>query len=244
MNTKKFSKIAVGSIAILMGLTMAVSISLATIHDKESKTLDKISSEGNAAMRDLRRARVALFNGQPESAKKYLDSAKEELGTVEKQAPELVVTINSQRKIGDKTVATDKVTETSDYIPIDTWLMLSEDFVATPEKNASIKEANKHMQNGDKKKAIDVLKAYDIGVSESRMLMPVKATINNVDKAIAFMNEHKYYEANLSLKSAEGGLIVDSVLLDEPAASLNTDKALDKKVDSKTTPAPDGKKKD
>jgi hypothetical protein len=60
------------------------------------------------------------------------------------------------------------------------------------------------------------LREADIGLSVSRVLMPVKDTITHVDKAIELFGEHKYYEANLSLKAAEDGLIVDSVLLYEP----------------------------
>jgi primosomal protein N'' len=243
MKTKKLSKILIVSLITLIGFAIAGTISIATTQSKENKILDKVSTESNTAMRDLRWARVALFDGQPESAKTYLDGVKKNLEAVKKQAPELIVTVNTKSKMGDKTVSSEKVTENSDYVPIDAWLVLSEDFVATPEKNAKIKEANKHLKSGDKDKAIDVLRTADIGVSVGRMLMPLNATIKHVDKAIDLMSQHKYYEANLALKGAEDGVIVDSVMLVEPATSPSAGKAIQKKMDNKTSTNTDKTKK-
>jgi hypothetical protein len=130
------------------------------------------------------------------------------------------------------------VTEKSDYVPIDVWLVLSENFVATPEKNAKIKEANKNLKNGDKGKAVEVLRTADIDVSVSRMLMPLDATMKHVDTAIQLMSEHKYYEANLALKGAEDG-VVDSIMLAEPLTPASTDKAVEKKADNKASTSTD-----
>ena len=47
----------------------------------------------------------------------------------------------------------------------------------------------------------------------SRVMMPLTATKKCLADAIKLADEHKYYEANLSLKAAEDGVIVDSVSL-------------------------------
>jgi hypothetical protein len=166
---------------------------------KDLKILKKVSKEGRSAMMDVRWARVAIFEGQPEQGEKLLENAKTNLMVVEKQAPELAVA-----KKGIK------------FIPIDAGMMLSEDFVATPEKQAKIKEANEHLRKGESAKAIEVLHQADIDVTGSLVLMPVKSTIKHVDQAISLMKDHKYYEANLALKGAEDGLILDTVMLYEP----------------------------
>ncbi len=235
MKTKHLSKIMVVSVITLIGFAIAGTISIATTQNKEAKILDKVSRESNTAMRDLRWARVALFDGQTELARTDLDGVKKNLEAAKKQAPELIVTVNTKSKIGEKTISSEKVTKNADYVPIDAWLVLSEDFVATPEKTAKIKEANKQMKSGDKDKAIDVLHTADIGVSVGRMLMPLDATMNDVNKAITLMDEHKYYEANLALKDAEDGLIVDSVSLVEPVAATSANKAVEKKMENKTS---------
>lgn len=219
MKTNHLSKILVVSVITLIGFAIAGTISIATTQKEESNIQEKVSSEANTAIRDLRWARVALFDGQPEAAKTYLGGVKKNLETAKKHGPEMV-------------------TEKSDYVPIDAWLVLSENFVATPEKNAKIKEANKNLKNGDKGKAVEVLRTADIDVSVSRMLMPLDATMKHVDTAIQLMSEHKYYEANLALKGAEDG-VVDSIMLAEPVTPASTDKAVEKKADNKASTSTD-----
>jgi hypothetical protein len=184
---------------------------------KSDKLLLKISDDGNMAMRAVRFARVEIFNGQPEAAEKRLDQAKKGLEAAEKQAPELTAILAKQADESKKTAK-----EMSDLIPIDVSLTLSDDFVATPEKSAKIKEANEHLRKGEHAKAIEILRQADIGIVFSRVLMPLHATIKRVDSGIALLKDHKYYEANLALKSAEDGLIVDTVMVNEPIMPKKT----------------------
>jgi len=225
MSRKHLSKFLIVLVAALLGFVMTEGYAMAKKESKTEKILEKVSKESNTAMRKVRWARVALFDGEPDSAKKFIEDAKKDLAAAEKKAPELVVTVKSQSKIGGKTISSEKTTETSDFVPIDAWLVLSEDFVSTPEKDAKIKKANEHLKKGDRAKALEVLRAANIGVSVSRMLMPLKTTMKHVDKALALVKDHKYYEANLALKGAEDGLIVDSVLLYEPVGKAKGDKA-------------------
>jgi hypothetical protein len=202
--------------AVLLGFTVFANDVSAAQENKAEKVLENISKEGRMAMQELRLARVAIFDGQLKQAKEMLNQSKKYLSTVEKQLPELVVTVKTEEKIGGKTVNNEKATMTKDLVPIDAGLVVAEDFVATPEKNEKIKKANEHLKNHETSKAVEVLREADIGLSVSRVLMPVKDTMKHVDKAVELFGEHKYYEANLALKAAEDGLIVDSVLLYEP----------------------------
>ena len=117
----------------------------------------------------------------------------------------------------------------TNLIPIDAWLVLSEDFVPTPEKTAKIKEANEHLKKGARGKAVEILRAADIGVAVTRVLMPLKATIKDVNQASTLLKEHKYYEANLALKGAQDGLIMDTVGLDAPAVPAKKESTPKKK---------------
>ena len=206
---KRPSRLVVGLVVALFCFLLAGGAALAAKESKADKILDKVSQEGNTAMREVRWARVAIFDGQPRYAEKILDAAKKNLDAVEKQAPQLMVALKSEEKAaGEKPL--------TGLIPIDAWLVLSEDYVSTPEKEANIKKANEHLKKGEKAKAIEVLRAADIGVSVTRILMPLKSTVKNVDKAIALLKENKYYEANLALKGAQDGLITDTMGLEEP----------------------------
>lgn len=218
MNTKKminYMSLAV----IIFGFTVFANEVSAAQANKAEQALEKVSKEGRTAMQELRLARVAIFNGQLKQAKEMLDQSKKLLSTVEKQVPELVVTVKTEEKVDGKTVNNEKAAVSSDLVPIDAGLVVAEDFVATPEKSEKIKKANEHLKNKETSKAIGVLREADIGLSVSRVLMPVKDTIKHVDKATELFGEHKYYEANLALKAAEDGLIIDSVLLYEPVAA-------------------------
>lgn len=212
--------VAAGAFAFIVGCAARAGTETAN-----EKILDKVSMESNTAMLQVRWARVALFDGEPDRAKDFLKEAKQNLGAAEKAAPELTVTVKSQTKVGDKTVTTDEATQTMDYVPIDAGLVLAEDFVPTPDKEAKIKEANEHLKKGDSAKAVETLRAADIEVSASRVLMPLKTTMKHVDTALALLDEHKYYQANLALKAAEDGLITDTVVLYGPVAAPSGDEA-------------------
>jgi hypothetical protein len=192
----------------MMGCT-AFAATEAQPQNKADKILDKVSKEGNMAMRDVRWARVAIFDGQPQTAEKLLDSAKKNLDVTEKQAPHLLVALESTEKGAG-------VKPRANLIPIDAWMMLSEDFVPTPEKTAKIKEANEHLKKGEKGKALEILRAANIDVNITQVLMPLQATIKDVDKAMALLKENKYYEANLALKGAQDGLLYDTTAINEP----------------------------
>ena len=220
MAGKHLSKLV--AVTALCGLLMAGTAAMAAKESKADKILDKVSMEGNSAMRDVRWARVAIFDGQPQKAEKMLDEAKKNLDTTEKQAPQLLVALKSKEKGAG-------VKPQTNLIPIDAWLVLSEDFVPTPEKTAKIKEANEHLKKGARGKAVEILRAADIGVAVTRVLMPLKATIKDVNQASTLLKEHKYYEANLALKGAQDGLIMDTVGLDAPAVPAKKESTPKKK---------------
>jgi glucan-binding YG repeat protein len=202
-------------------LTLAVGNAMAAKDTNKGveQLLDKVSKEGRVAMREVRWARVAIIDGQTQLGEEMLGRAKKELANLAKQSPESVVTIRTKEKIGGKVIANEKTTETNDLVPIDAGLVFAEDYVATPEKQKKIEKANKHLGKGETAKAIAALREADIGVSVSRVFLPVKDTVKHVDKAMELMKAQKYYEANLALKAAEDGAIVNSVLLYDPTSS-------------------------
>jgi hypothetical protein len=210
-------KIVYVSVLILtLGFSLLTNEVSATEMNKNEKILENVSKEGREAMRDIRWARVAMFDGDTKKAKDLLEKSKHNLAEVEKQTPESVVTVKTKEKIGGKTVSNEKKTMTNDLVPIDAGLTLSEDFVSTAEKKEKINKANEHLKKQETSKAVQVLREADIGISVTRFLMPVNATIKHVNDAMDLLDKHQYYEANLALKAAEDGMIVDSVLLYEP----------------------------
>ncbi|EAA4046246.1 YfdX family protein [Salmonella enterica subsp. enterica serovar Bareilly] len=167
------------------------------------RTVDKIAKIGNEAMQDVQLARVSLFNGDTKSAKKLLSDAQQK--------------INDDKTDWTKFIKKDKKTpvDGDNYIVINASMSISEDYQASDEKTKAIKNANEKLKKGDKKGAIETLKLAGITVVENEVLMPLKQTRTDIQKAIALFDDGKYYQANLMLLSAEEGVILDSETIKE-----------------------------
>jgi hypothetical protein len=174
----------------------------------------KVSKDGFMAMRAVREARIAIFNGDPKVAVEIMGKAKEALDNVSKDESLFVSDIKTPA--GNKAVhgtTTPAATEAMNWIPIDGQIALADTYVPTPEKKEHIAKANEHFKYGRGKEAIEELRLGEINVTYTRVLMPLTATKKCLANAMSLANEHKYYEANLALKAAEDGVILDSVSL-------------------------------
>ncbi|EOX7175672.1 YfdX family protein, partial [Escherichia coli] len=196
-----------------LSLTSAVAMASATSENTSSTKNEaqtvlserslKAEQRGMEIMDDMQYARLALFSGDTGTADRLINRAEDLL--------------KSEDKTWETVVRKDKKTpqEGDVYIIINSSLMLSEDFTVTSEKQKAIDEANKKLDKGDKKGAIEVLHLAGIDISETQWLMPLKQTQKKVNSAQKLMREGKYYEANLALKGAEDGVITDTVSLNE-----------------------------
>ena len=155
---------------------------------QKTAAAERISEQGLYAMRDVQVARLALFHGDPEKAKELTNEASALLSDDSTEWAKFA-------KPGKKTNLND-----DQYIVINASVGISESYVATPEKEAAIKIANEKMAKGDKKGAMEEL-------------MPLKQTRNALADAQKLLDKKQYYEANLALKGAEDGIIVDSEAL-------------------------------
>ena len=163
---------------------------------QKTAAAERISEQGLYAMRDVQVARLALFHGDPEKAKELTNEASALLSDDSTEWAKFA-------KPGKKTNLND-----DQYIVINASVGISESYVATPEKEAAIKIAK-----GDKKGAMEELRLAGVGVMENQYLMPLKQTRNALADAQKLLDKKQYYEANLALKGAEDGIIVDSEAL-------------------------------
>ena len=176
-----------------------------------------VSNEGFQAERDIRAARVAIFDGGIDQAKALVKNAQAELSSVASQTPNFY-SGNNQGQVPNSQAGTQKATDnkqvaTKDLIPIDVQMMVADDMVLTPEKAAKVKEANEHLKNGETDKAMDTLKQGAIDITYTRLLMPVDGTTVHVTAAENLLNQGKYYEANLALKAAQDLVQTDTIML-------------------------------
>ncbi|WP_339763240.1 YfdX family protein [uncultured Hoeflea sp.] len=178
----------------------------AQLNASEDKAIIKTMNEAYKALREIHAARLAIFNGTPEAATNFVNLAQADLQT-------------ASEKMKDYEV--DKITPTltdDAYIPFDTSMALSEGFMPTPEKQATLAKANEHLAKGDHKKAVDVLKLANIDVTISGAFIPVKASLSHVADASKLITEKKYYESNLALKAVEDSIVMQSFGIDEVPA--------------------------
>lgn len=156
----------------------------------------KLSQDGFSTMRDVRAARIAIFNGDVKAAKALVDQATADIGKV--RADERVL----DRPQGN-------------WVPIDGQLVIADDFVSTPQKTAHISAGNQKLKEGKVGEAVQALKLAEVDVGYSRVLMPLDSTRRQISMAAGLLSVDKYYEANMVLKAAEDGLVTDTVAIVE-----------------------------
>lgn len=156
----------------------------------------KLSDDGLHALRAIYAARLAIFEGLPKEAEKLLGQAKAALDAAAKTAQQIAFK--------------SKKANTGTLIPIDAQLALADDFVYSPEKAQKIAKVNEHLKTGDSKKAVEVLREAGVYLNLTAVLLPLEPAVSAVDKAAKLIAEDKFYEANLALKAAEDGVIIDS----------------------------------
>ena len=174
----------------------------------EAKDMMKFSQNGSDAIREIAAARVAIFNGDPKLASDMITKAKAFVAKAELEAPTFIV---KTTKSGHRRSGPTSDTAKAEMVPVDGQLVVADDFVSTPEKQARIAKANEHFKNGEQKEALEELRLGEVEVMYNRVWMPLAFASEHIEQAIKLMNDQKYYEANLALKAIDDRLTVDSV---------------------------------
>lgn len=164
---------------------------------------DKISGQAWQAMRDIGMSRFELFNGRTQKAEQLAAQAEKLLND---DSTDWNLYVKSDKKAP---------VEGDHYIRINSSITVAEDYLPAGQKNDAINKANQKMKEGDKKGTIEALKLAGVSVIENQELIPLQQTRKDVTTALSLMNEGKYYQAGLLLKSAQDGIVVDSQSVQE-----------------------------
>lgn len=157
------------------------------------KTVD----DAYMAMREIRAARLAIFDGSGPAATTFVNEASTKLKTALELAGNIKVS-----KAGE-------IVE-GGYVPFDVSMAIGEDYTASPKKTAQIAEANGHLKEGNQQKAVEVLRLADINVLTTAALLPVDATMEHITDAANLLKQGKYYDANIALKAIEDSVVVQA----------------------------------
>ncbi|MDP1965656.1 MAG: YfdX family protein [Reyranella sp.] len=220
-------KVSRGIVAALLGTTMLAGVVSAqqtpaapapTTQQKAEAARDfmKLSTDGAVAFRALHLARIAIFEADPVAAKKLIADTRAALAKAKVDSTAFMKAEAALKAPKGMNASPAAATATASgpavaWLPIDGQLTLGEDFVATPAKAAAVADANKHLEKGQRKEAIEKLKLADVNVMFTMALAPLDRTMADVDMAAKLMDEGKYYEANAAMKKAEDGVRYDSV---------------------------------
>ncbi len=206
---KKFVALAVAG-ALATGMLLSTGASSRTGNPEASpatttqtaankqEALIQTADEFLEALQEVRKSRVAIFNGDPVLAVELAAAAERKLSM-------------AQDSMGSLSIKTSKAGNSEDaYVPLDVSVDLAEGFVPTEDNLESLKKAAEHLSKGDQRKAIDALTLADVGVSIHAVLLPAGKSLDQTRHAVSLMGEQKYYEANLALKAVEDSVVVKS----------------------------------
>lgn len=169
---------------------------------KMEEGLIKVSEDAAMTMRDLRGARLAIFNGTPYKAQVYADAAAKRAEAALKEVESYALDIKKPQKDDDE------------YVPFNASLVVAESFVPDEAKTKDIAKANKHLHKGETKQAMEALKLGGVDVVLSTELVPLKWAKSHVDDAARLIGEGKYYEANLALKAVDDSVVIETYDVD------------------------------
>jgi hypothetical protein len=172
------------------------------------KGFDKLSSEGSGAYYDLSLARLAIFEGRIDDAKKFINRAEAAFNKARTDESVFVKAESALRQPVKGTAAPAPADDSKTaqfktpitWLPIEGSITIDEDYTVDPAKTAAVAEANKSLKNGDRKGAVKKLELANIKVSVVLGVMPLEETIGKVHQAAALINDGKYYEAGQYLR--------------------------------------------
>ncbi|MCP9629550.1 YfdX family protein [Rhodopseudomonas palustris] len=178
-----------------------------------AQDFSKLSKDGFNAFQDIREARLALFNGKPDAARKDVNKAMESL---EKSKTDDSVFIKAEADLkqpaqsaaSNQSPANQSTASTAPvkWLPINGTITVQEDYSAVPAKAAALKTANSQLKAGKQKDALETLKMNDVNVAVALEVAPLDATLKGVDQASKLLDTGKYYEANGALMQVENGV--------------------------------------
>jgi hypothetical protein len=167
------------------------------------KEFNKLSSEGSGAYNDLSLARLAIYEGRIDDAKKFVNRADAAFNKAKSDESVFIKAESALRPPPVKGAAATPSAQTETpitWLPVEGSIIINEDYTIDPAKTAAVAEANKILGNGDRKGAVKKLERANITISVMLGVMPLEQTIGNVHKAAILINDGKYYEAGQELR--------------------------------------------
>lgn len=173
----------------------------------DQRELRNFSESGRSAMRDIQDARFAIFDGDTKTALTLMQSAKSALAKARSEAP-AYARLENRASANARSASNPAAVQ---RVPIDGQLVVADNFVMTPEKQAHINKADEHLKKGEHEKALEELRLAEVDVDYTQQLIPIAQSQEHLDRAITLATDGRYYEANLALKAIEDSVVAESL---------------------------------
>lgn len=172
----------------------AAKSTTSTVADQQP-TMLRASAEAMNGMQYLHEARMALFDGETDAGRKLVQTALDAF----------------QGDIAAWEVAgTDTANADYKLVPIQTSLKVTEGFVLTDAHKPALTVAGEAIGSGDQQGALQALVEASIDASLQAALLPVDETVTRLNSALSEIDAGKFYEANLTLKSIEQSVVIET----------------------------------
>lgn len=207
--------------AVLGALTLLAEPGLAQTQPPEKhgageqaadKDFGRLSDDGISAFNDIHLARLDMFDGNTDQAAKLVGDALAALhraksdGNVFMKAESA---LHGPSSPGARNQVAAGATPIA-WLPIDCEIVMGQTYQSSPENAAAVVDANKSLERGEGKKAVERVRLAAIDVDYVMALAPLDQSIADVERANGLIANHDYYGAGQALRDAEVNVRYDS----------------------------------
>ena len=182
--------------------------------------------EAYTAMRQVRAARLSIFNGETDTAKELVQAATKDMESAQSMLDEFSMpsgqsgdsSDSQQASSGSGSSGGDSGSGSSGsdqrYLPIDLSVGVAEGYLIPQDRTSALAEANTAFLQGDRRTATRILRDASIDVIVQASMIPAQKSLDNLKQADELMGQQKFYEANVALKAIEDSVTSRSFGLD------------------------------
>ncbi len=174
----------------------------------------KLSNDGAKAFRDVMLARVAIFDGRVDEAKKLANEADQSFAKAKTDAtvftkaeadlrpPKATNKADAQPET-KSSLSDSEMKKPTAWLPVDAVVSINEDYKLNPAKTTAVADADQSMKSGDQKGEMEKLKLAGVNTDIVLGVVPVDQTISDVHQAAQLINSGKFYEGSQVLRQIQ-----------------------------------------
>lgn len=163
----------------------------------------KVSEDTMLSMRYVNNARLALFNGQLETARTDIDAALTRIDVAVNEAEQYAMDVKAPK-------------QDDWHVPFDTRIAMLDVYERDDAKaDAPSGKTAHHGSQGKKDQGDETLKLDEVDLAVSTGLVPVKFAKQQIVDASSLLEKGDYFKANLALKAIDDAILIQTIAADD-----------------------------